>query len=106
MEQTLTKVKNLEKFMQKHGEDPFFSQSISKMLDYKIQNYEEEIKRLNRELKKCERRYKADSSVFFKKFKEGRAGDDLDFIEWASLFQIRTRLLEKKTELEGKKIDD
>ncbi len=36
MKRTLSKVKNLEKFIEKHGEDPFISQSISKMLDYKI----------------------------------------------------------------------
>ena len=47
MEQTLSKVKNLEKFIQKHGEDSFISKTLSKMLNYKIQKYEEEIKRLN-----------------------------------------------------------
>lgn len=103
MEQTLAKVKNLEKFIQKHGEDTFFSQSISKMLDYKIQNYEEEIKRLNRELKKYERKYKRDSSVFFKEFKKGKTGDDMNLIEWSSLYQMRKRLLEKMAELKGKK---
>ncbi|MGR3172994.1 MAG: hypothetical protein ACUZ8N_00140 [Candidatus Scalindua sp.] len=103
MEQTLAKVKNLEKFIQKHGEDTFFSQSISKMLDYKIQNYEEEIKRLNRELKKYERKYKRDSSVFFKEFKKGKTGDDMNLIEWPSLYQMRKRLFEKMAELKGKK---
>jgi len=103
MGQTLAKVKNLEKFIQKHGEDTFFSQSISKLLDYKLQNYEEEVKRLTRELKKYERRYKKESSVFFKKFKEGKAGDDMDLIEWSSLYQMRKRLFEKMTELKGNK---
>lgn len=102
MQQTLTKVKNLEKFLQKHGEDPFLSNSISKMLDYKMQEYDDEIKKLNRELKKFERKYKKDSSVFFKEFSGGVAGDDLDFIEWSSLYQMRNGLLDKKTALKGK----
>ena len=81
MEQTLEKVKNLEKFIQKHGEDPLISQTISKMLDYKIQQYIKEIKRLDRALRKFERSYNKDSSVFFKEFKKGRLGDDMDFMD-------------------------
>ena len=102
MEQTLEKVKNLEKFIQKHGEDSLISQAISKMLDYKIQQYNKEIKRLDRALRKFERLNNKDSSVFFKEFKKGRLGDDMDFIEWASLYQMRNNLIEKKVELEGK----
>lgn len=103
MAPTLLKVKNLEKFIKKHGEDTFISQTISKMLTYKIQKYEEEIGRLNRELKRFERTYKKESSVFFKEFKAGKMGDDMDFIEWSSLYQMCNRLLEKKGELEGMK---
>jgi len=58
---------------------------------------------LNKDLKKFERTYKKESSVFFKEFKEGRIGDDMDFVEWSSLYQMRNRLLEKKAELEGNK---
>ena len=57
MKRTLSKVKNLEKFIEKHGDDPFISQSISKMLDYKIKNYEAEIKKLDKELKMFEHTY-------------------------------------------------
>ncbi len=103
MKRTLSKVKNLEKFIEKHGEDPFISQSISKMLDYKIKNYEDEIKRLDKELKAFEHTYGMKSSIFLKKFSEGKLGDTMDFIEWSSLYQMYNRLLEKKVELEGKK---
>lgn len=102
MEQTLSKVKNLEKFIQKHGEDSFISKTISKMLSYKIQKYEEEIKRLNKELKKFEQTYKKESPVFFKEFNEGLLGDEMDFVEWSSLYQMCNRLLERKNTLEGK----
>ena len=101
MKRTLTKVKNLEKFIEKHGDDQFISQSISKMLDYKIKHYEAEIKRLDKGLMAFERTYGMKSPVFFKKFSEGKLGDDMDFIEWSSLFQMYSRLLEKKVELEG-----
>jgi len=101
MEQTLLKVKNLEKFIEKHGEDAFISQTISKMLDYKVQRYDSEIKRLNKELRKYEKTYKKESSIFYEEFEEGRLGDEMDFVEWSSLYKIRNRLLEKKEELRG-----
>lgn len=100
MQQALTKVKNLEKYLQKHGEDSDISQTITKMFDYKIQKYDEEINNLNRELKKYERKHKKESSVFFDEFNKGMLGDDMDFIEWASLYQMRGNLLKKKTDLE------
>ena len=102
MQQTLLKVKNLEKFIQKHGDDTFISQTISKIMDYKIHKYSEEIKRLDKELKRFERSYKKESVVFLKEFKEGKLGDKMDFVEWASLYRMRNRLLEKKAELEIK----
>jgi len=73
------------------------------MLDYKIKHYEVEIQRLYKELKTFERAYGMKSSVFFRKFSEGRLGDDIDFIEWSSLYQMYNRLVGKKVELEGKK---
>jgi len=100
MQQTLAKVKNLEKFIQKHGEDSVISQTITKMLDYKIQEYDEKINKLNKDLKKYERKYKKESPLFFDEFNKGRLGDEMDFIEWTSLYQMRSKLFKKKAELQ------
>jgi hypothetical protein len=67
------------------------------MLTYKVQRYEDEIKRLDKDLKRFERAYKKKSSLFFKEFKAGKLGDSMDFIEWSSLYQMCNRLLEKKS---------
>jgi hypothetical protein len=99
MSNTLARVKNLDQFIRKHGEDALIAETISKMLDYKIQQYQKEIVRLNREIGKFERTHGMDSSDFFKKYLEGNIGDDLDFVEWSSLYQMRQRLLDKKDEL-------
>jgi hypothetical protein len=103
MQQTLTKVRNLEKFIQKHGEDIVISRTISKMLEYRIKKYDEEIKRLDKELKKFERKFKKTSSAFLKEFNMGKLGDHMDFIEWSSLYQMRNGLAAKKAEFEGMK---
>jgi len=101
MEQTLLKVQNLEKFIKKHGEDALISQTLSKMAAYKIQRFERKIKELTKELKVFEHAYKKESKVFFEEFKEGMLGDEMDLVEWSSLYQMRKRLLEKKQEFES-----
>jgi len=101
MEQTLLKVKNLEKFVKEHGEDVMITQTISKMIAYKVQRYAKEIESLEGELEKFEQTYKKETRVFFEEFKAGRLGDEMAFIEWSSLYQMRNRLLDKKTELES-----
>jgi len=60
------------------------------------------IKRLDKDLESFEYTYHKGSSVFFKEFNEGIIGDDMNLIEWASLYQMRNSLIEKKAELEGK----
>jgi hypothetical protein len=101
MSKTLARVKNLDHFIQKHGEDALIAETITKMLEYKIQQYQKEITRLNREIVKFERAHGMDSADFYKKYLEGHLGDDLDFVEWSSLYQMRQRLLDKKVELES-----
>jgi len=101
MAQTLTKIKKQEKFIREFGDDELIASSISKIMDYKLVKYEEEIRRLDKGLKQFERAYKKESSAFIKEFLAGRAGDDMDFVEWASLYRMRQRLVERKTKLEG-----
>jgi len=101
MSKTLTKVKNLDQFVRKHGEDALIAGTITKMLEYKIQQYQKEINRLKREMANFERAYGMSSSDFYQKYIAGDLGDDLDFVEWSSFYQMRQRLLDKRTELEN-----
>lgn len=98
---SLSKVKDLERFIEKHGEDDFIARTISKMAAYKVQKFEQKIEQLSQDLKKFEGIYGKESHAFFEEFGKGLLGDEMDFIEWSSLFQMRSRLLEKKKELEG-----
>lgn len=78
----------------------FFAKTISKMLAYKLDKYEEDIKKLDKYLRKFERTYKKDSATFLKEFNQGELGDDIAFIEWASVYQMRTRIEKKRSALE------
>lgn len=101
MSKTLARVKSLNQFIRKHGEDALIAETISKMLDYKVQQYQTEINKLNGEIGKFERTHIMVSSDFYKKYLEGNLGDELDFVEWSALYQMRQRLLDKKVDLES-----
>lgn len=99
MPETIEKIKTLEKFLNKHGDDAFISNTLTKMLDYKIQQYDQDIAALEEDLREFEKKYAMTSADFFAKFQKGGLSDETDFIEWAALYQMRQNLLGKKEEL-------
>ncbi|MGH7597629.1 MAG: hypothetical protein ACREOI_14845 [bacterium] len=103
MQATITKIKTLENFLNKHGDDAYIANTLAKMLDYKIQQYDKDIAALQEDLCVFEKKYAMTSAEFFSKFQKGGLGDEMDFIEWSALYQMRQNLLEKKEELTSAK---
>lgn len=101
MQATIEKIKTLENFLNKHGDDVYISNTLAKMLDYKIQQYDKDIAALQEDLRAFEKKYKMTSAEFFAKFQNGGLGDEMDFVEWGALCQMHRNLFEKKAELVG-----
>jgi hypothetical protein len=89
MAETMEKIRILEEFLHKHGDDAYISNTLTKMLEYKIQQFDQDIVELEGDLREFEKTYAMSSSEFFAKFQKGILGDDMDFVEWASLYQMR-----------------
>lgn len=103
MPATIEKIKTLENFITKHGDDVYIANTLAKMLDYKIQQYERDLAGLQEDLRAFENEYAMTSAEFYAKFQKGDRGDEMDFVEWAALYQMRQNLLEKKEALAGAK---
>lgn len=103
MQATISKIKTLENFLNKHGDDAYISNTLAKMLEYKIQQYDQNLAVLQEDLRAFEKKYAMTSAEFFAKFQKGGIGDEMDFIEWAALYQMRQKLFEKKEALAGEK---
>jgi hypothetical protein len=73
------------------------------MLENKIHRDDQDIAELQEDLQRFEKKHAMSSADFFAKFQKGSLGDETDFIEWASLYQMRQNLLAKKEELAGGK---
>jgi hypothetical protein len=52
----------------------------------------DELLELAHELQEYERKYEMSSSEFFERFRRGELGDDMDWIEWAGVYQLFQRL--------------
>lgn len=100
MQPTLAKIKTLERFLQSHGDDAYIASTLAKMLEYKIQKYDDEIATLQTDLRELENKYAMTSPDFFFGFQRGDLGDDMDFVEWSALYRMYLKLLEKKHALE------
>lgn len=53
---------------------------------------------LEAELNKFETQYQMGSEEFYRRFKNGELGDDIDFVEWSSFYKMKLSL-EKRLEV-------
>ena len=77
------------------GEDEAFNRMLDKLLYLTLSRYQTRLSRLNADLKKFESQYEMDTPTFYQKFERGELGDDMDFFEWAGLFELQRDLAEK-----------
>lgn len=71
--------------------------TLDKMLSYEATLCEEQLALLEADLKLFETRYKLSSMEFFQRYQSGQIADDMDYVEWASLFQMVERLRQRKS---------
>lgn len=63
---------------------------------------EELISQLRSDLNEFETRYGMDSSTFYKRFRAGEMGDAMDFMEWASLYDMHQNAIARLELLTGR----
>jgi hypothetical protein len=90
-----------EQFVIHYGDDPFISRTLSKMVSTRLTMLQKELKRVQGALLRFEHSYGKTSDAFIKEFQSGKAGDDMDFIEWSALVQMSERLRAERTALQG-----
>ena len=84
----LAQLKKLENYVTQYGDDQFISSSLTKLVEYKIQRYENTLEDLRQDLMKFEQIYQKPSDEFYQAFIRGEAGDDMDVVEWGSLYAM------------------
>ncbi len=101
MPNTLAIAHKFEQFVTLHGDDPYISKTIAKLFSTRVAKLHKELKDVQQALNRFERSYGKSSEIFLQEYHAGTAGDDMDFIEWASLVMMRDRLLAERVLLQS-----
>ncbi len=91
----------LEALKEAYFDENEFERVLDKVLDGALSQYHLRLDRYNRELHEFEARFEIDSETFYQDFQNGQRGDDMDFFEWAGLYELRQDLLQKIQRLEN-----
>ncbi|HIE27189.1 TPA: hypothetical protein EYP66_07880 [Candidatus Poribacteria bacterium] len=74
--------------------------TLKKLVEHYIQECDRDMAELSQDLADFEKKYGMDSEYFYYEFESGKLGDAMDFIEWASLYQMFKRTESRKKMLE------
>ena len=77
--------------------------TLDKLFDYEAETCRSQILEVENDLSGFEKKYGKFSDDFYRSFQAGKAGDSMDFVEWASIIQMIQRLKKRLSLLTIKK---
>lgn len=78
-----------------------FARVLDKLLEATLDQHKVRLARYTDEMGRFEQRFGIDTASFYKQFQAGALGDDMDYFEWAGLYELREDLLQKIQRLES-----
>ena len=94
--QLVENIEKLSSFVKKYNEEDFYLENtIKKIIGYEKSKIKDELRKLMFDLKELEKKYERKSETFYTDFIAGQLGDKMDFIEWASLYEMYLKNKEK-----------
>lgn len=77
------------------------AQTISKLIDYEINQAKSNLEATEKDLAVYEKRFGISTKRFFKKYQAGKTDDSSESVEWASLAQMAERIKQRLEFLMG-----
>jgi hypothetical protein len=85
-----------------HGQaSALMERTLDKLLIYEAEACRTQLRQLLTDLAEFEQRYGLSFDEFYARFKSGQTDDHMDYVEWASLVQMRDNLQKRGQLLEG-----
>jgi hypothetical protein len=102
MNVTLDKLKRIERLIQDYpAADSVLELTIDKILQREINKLNLHISNFIVQIKQWEDLYKMDSQTFLERFESGKIGDQVDFVEWASTLEMKSKSEKYISTLQG-----
>ena len=76
--------------------------TLEKLLHHEAEQSQARLSQLEADLAEFEQQYNLSSTEFYRQFQAGQIGDDMDYVEWASLVQMAENLKKRLHLLSGK----
>ncbi len=93
--QILEQLKILETLYNRGEVSEVLELSLSKIIAHEIAIAQQQAVELETDLQKFETQYQMPSLEFYQKFRAGELGDDIDFLEWSSFYQMSCSVRER-----------
>ncbi|MBD2567416.1 hypothetical protein [Anabaena lutea] len=93
----INQLKTLEALSQQGGYSEILALSLRKIITQEINNVQQQIKELENDLQVFEQQYQLSSEDFYRQFKTGQLGDEVDFVEWSAFYQMWSDLQARLT---------
>ncbi len=93
--QILEQLKILEALYNRGEVSEVLELSLSKIIAHEIAIAQQQAAELETDLQQFETQYKMPSLEFYQKFRAGELGDDIDFVEWSSFYQMSCSVRER-----------
>ena len=94
-----------ELYQQGHASD-LMDRTLGKLLRHEAEQCRAQLRQLQIDLTEFEQKYHLSSTEFYRQFQAGHTGDDMDYVEWASLIQMAENLKKRLRLLTGEAQDD
>ena len=75
--------------------------TLEKLLRHEAEQCRAQLRQLQADLAEFEQKYHLSSTEFYQQFQAGQTGDDIDYVEWASLVQMADNLKKRLCLLTG-----
>ena len=95
----LTRLKRLIAIYESGAVSDFMDNVLDKVFAQEAADEEALIERLTANLDKFEAKYGMSSLEFYTRFRSGELGDAMDFMEWASLYDMHEGAVERLSQL-------
>lgn len=93
--QTLDKLRVLERLYRQGVWSEVFDRTIDKLLAIEVEQALAEKADLEKRLATYEAQYGMNSTDFYRRFRAGELGDEIDFVEWSVFYEMYQALLER-----------
>ena len=92
---TLDRLRGLEQLYRRGFHSAVIDRTVDKLLTAEIEQAKAEQRDLEIRLSAYEKRYNMPSEEFYRRFRSGELGDEMDFVEWSVFYEMYQALLER-----------